>query len=335
MVRILLAILFILVCFFASFGVRKLPSPIGTVILIFMILIVALRPSTMVDYIGYVNDYKYKSEHSEPIYQLLYYVLHKINFKVIAFFFVMAVLTVTIKWYAIKRMTNLVVLSLLLWLSNIIVIQDMIAIRAALASSLLLWIIYFKVSEQKVIVWLFFALAVCAHYSALVFVFIPFMSAIKDYRKGYLAALILAMFFPLLNMSILDLMPSISSAYDYLVEVYKDQKEANPYNILVLARVLIAFILWGSLYKIESKNKYYTLSIKVYTIGCILFFLFWKQVSVAFRLGELLWVTEIIIYPYLMYLFGNRNKSICKFIPIIISIIFFLINMTNNKYWYA
>jgi len=302
-------------------------------IIVILFLFVSFRPETMADYENYANGYNKLTERFEPFYQLILNFLHYYNFGSFSFFVVMALLTVSIKGDVVWRMSQLPLLSLLVWLSDILIIQDMIAIRAALASSLLLWIIYWKVNNKIKYVWLTLVLAVCCHYSALVLLIFPCLSSSKPYRKLYLVALVSSMLLPFSNFSAFSLIPNFSNAYNTLIDMYAQQNSANPYNLVVLARCLICVLLWVNIGNVSVQDKYYLLCTKAYTIGCILFYLFWQQISIAFRFGELFWVTEIISLPYLLYFFTFRHKSIGKLIPIVISIVLFCINITSTMYW--
>lgn len=331
-----LIIFFCTVCIFCLLGNTKLSVFPRVGIFVILVLIVALRPETMADYDNYKMGYMFGVERFELAYQLIHSTLHRLGQSFYIFVLVMAILTVGIKWSVILRMVHFPLLALLVWMSDILIIQDMIAIRAALASAFLLWIIYFKIDNNRLWMWVAFVCALFSHLTALSFVIIPFLSSEKSYRKLYLIALIVSLAIPLTNESAFAYLNTFSlKEYEYLVDAYSDQESANPYNLLVLARWLICVVLWWKCDTIKSVNKYFIISLKAYSIGCILFFCFWTQISVAFRFGELFWVTEIIIIPSLIYFFGTRHQTLGKLIPILIAIILFIINISIEEYWNA
>lgn len=328
----LLAGIFSIVCL-ASFSERKINRWVYISFLICMVLICTFRPENMADYQQYLSAFRYGADRFEPIFQLAYKGLNVCGFEPLSFFFVVAILTVAIKGGAVWRMTAFPMLSLAVWISDILIIQDMIAVRAALASAFLLWMVYFKCNHHSTYMWVACALAVCSHFSALIIAVLAFISTKKSCKKRYLTALLVSMLFPLANISMLDYMPYISASYEQLLEAYTDSMSANPYNLMVLARCMIAVVLWVYIDRIAPHNKYLILLTKAYTIGCILFFLFWRQISVAFRFGELFWVCEIITFPYLLYIYGKKYKELGKFIPIAISLVLLCLNFTSVMYW--
>lgn len=303
-------------------------------ILIFMILLVIFRPDTMPDYQEYITAYQIKTERFEPFYQLLYNVLHFLAQPYIVFFIIMACLTVGLKWYAIIKISNFPFLSLLVWISQILIIQDMIAVRAALAASILLWILWFKYKQKSLWMWLSIFSAIVCHYSALLFLIIPFLSVEKSRKVLYLCLLGASAYLAVLGFSITDFFNFIAiEAVENLNDVYQGQHEANAFNMSQVLRCVICVVLWLKIDYLRSIKNILPIYLKIYTLGCIIFFLSWKLVSVAFRLGELCWVSEIILYPYLMYICGRKYHKVFKLLPIGLATFLFLFNFTSPSYW--
>ena len=319
-----------------SIFVNKIKISKGLFWFVFLVLVsvVVGRPDTMADYANYVSSYTLGSERFEPAYQLMYAVLHGLTMPYIMFFLLMACLTIGIKWYGIVKISDYPLLSLLVWASQVLIIQDMVAIRGALASSILLWIIWYKYLGETMKMWVGILVAICCHYSALVFLIIPFLSSSKSKRWIYIAGLCIAAGGAFIGFSLTDFLGLIAlAAIENLSDMYGNQSEANAFNLVVIARCLICLILWIKVDLLSSIKKSLPLYLKVYTLGCIFFFLTWKLVSVSFRLGELFWVTEIIIYPYLMYLFGKKYRKVYKIIPICIATVLFFLNYNAVLYW--
>ncbi len=333
MTQSILIALFSVTALFSLFGKKKASVSLFIIILAIQVLIVTFRPDSMADYANYANAYKYGADRFEPIYQGLFNILHQIDYGELSLFFCMALLTIGIKGCALWRMSTLPILSLVVWISDIMIIQDMIAIRAALASAFLVLVIYYKIKQKPLYMWISFALAICCHFSALILLVVPFLSTKKMYRKGYMVALLASLTFPLVNFSVFDYLPVLSQNYQLLIDMYSNQQSANPYNLMILARCLICLALWIKMGKISELNRYFLIATKTYTLGCILFYMFHNHISVAFRLGELFWVTEIIVLPYLLYLVGSKYKSFGKLIPIAVSVALLCINISSELYW--
>lgn len=341
MSRILLLILFVVTCLVVLFGKSKISKWARWIVPIILFIIVAFRSDMMPDYASYETAYKrsvYITNRFEPFYQLLYHGLHWLSLPTISFFIVMAILTISLKWSVILRMTPFPWLSLLVWLSEFTIIQDMIAVRAALASSLLLWIIYHKCNFHYKWVWGLCIAAIMCHYSAVAFMVVPFMSVKKDYMRYYLTALVVAVVLAYVGFSITDFFGVIQvEELTKLVSLYEDQENANAFNLVQVFRCIICVLLWIEFKRNKINNRYFLMSLKLYTLGCIVFFLCWKLISVAFRFGELFWITEIIIYPYLLYcLYGHKFKCKLKYrklIPVACAVVLFFIYYNNPFYW--
>lgn len=333
MYREVLTFFFIISCFLSLYDVKRLSKAAVTVIYIVLVALVVFRPENMPDYQGYVQMYENGSDRLEVNYQIMFAVLHSFKAPSFYFFVLMAILTVGIKLLAIDKMSKWPYMAICIWMSDVMIMQDMVTIRAALASSFLFGILYFKTEKKNLWMWLSVVLAVCSHLSALVFVVVPFLSGNKPRRTVYVTLLCLALFIPMANVSLLDIIPVGITAYSHLVDTYINDTTVNPYNLVVLARMLICLSLWWRYKTAQADDRFFLISLKAYSIGCILFFLFWKQMSVALRLGELFWPTEILIMPYLMNFLGRRNLELGRLIPLLAAVVLFLINITVDWYW--
>ena len=138
MTQSVLIALFSVTALFSLFDKKKTSLNLFIIIIVAQVLIVTFRPESMADYENYANAFGQGADRFEPIYQGMFKMLHQVDCGELSFFFCMALLTVGIKGCAVWRMSTLPLLSLVVWVSDIMIIQDMIAIRAALASAFLL-----------------------------------------------------------------------------------------------------------------------------------------------------------------------------------------------------
>src|ERR1035437_2086421 len=108
--------------------------------------------------------------------------------------FLYALLSVYLKMTAIRKMTDFVMLSTLIYFSGIFLLQDMTQIRAAVAVGFILLSIQ-KIEEKKVFQFLIYiSLAIFFHYSSILFIPFIFLNTKKIDKLYY----ILLMFIPLL-----------------------------------------------------------------------------------------------------------------------------------------
>lgn len=334
--KLLLLIFFIFMCIRCiTFPVKKMSKFEWIVYTIVLIIIVAFRPESMPDYINYIRSFYGHNERLEPIFQILYYTIQSITQDYKIFFYIIAILTISIKIFAIKKMSVFPALSILTWMSYMLFLQDMIAIRAALAAGLGLVSIYYKCNNQNNIMYISLIFAVLCHYSAVVLWIIPFISLKKWNREYYLILLGVSAFLALINFTISNfgLNTGIESL-DITLDMYEDAESTNPFKPQQLMRVFICVITWINLNHCQT-NKYFLTFVKTYTFGCIVFFLFSGIAGFAIRLSEILCVSEIFIIPSLSLIFGKNNLRIGKFIPIIYSTYIFAFEYMLPAMWNA
>lgn len=302
------------------------------IVSICLFIISYTRPEEMADYHNYVgayiNDY---SERFEPSFNLIRDVCHRLQLGYLGVFAIFAAISIGIKTFCISRMSNLLWLSVLVWISSSFILMDMITMRASVAVGFMLLAIKYKEDGNKFKLLCAIILAVLFHYSAAVLFIIPFLSSNKSYKKFYIWIIPICMLIQLSGLTISHLIPSLGiSEILNLYNRYEDDSTANLFNLLSIGRCIIAIFLWIKYNCWYGKNRYALLALKVYTIGCSLFMLLGDLLRVAFRLGELLWCTDIIVYPLLTFCVSRKAKPIWT---IVVSLIFFCITVTKISYW--
>lgn len=319
-----LIVLFIVICGRCAFlPVNKTIKGEFIIYWILLIIIVTFRPDTLPDYENYMYSFYYENERYEPLFRIIYLFFQSITSSHLFLFFTVALFTVSFKILAIQKMSVLPVLSIPVWISYILLFQDMIAIRAALAASIGLWIIYFKCNDKLGWTIICIVAAVLSHYSALILIVIPFLSVTKNRKWLYLSVLLITAIIAATGFSFTNLLSFTGvEEYDKLMNSYMYKDSTSPFKPQQLLRLGICVSAWIFIDRINI-NKYVILLLKTYTIGCVVFFLFWGIAGVAIRLSELFIVTEILVIPLLALILGKGNIRITKFLPIGISCIVF------------
>lgn len=299
-----------------------------------MLLIVVYRPPEMADYNHYEEAFNMSGvpDRFEPSFELLKIISQNLDWGFLGLLALYGILSISIKMYCVYTMSNQFYLSVFAWISTSFVLMDMITIRASVACALMLLSIKYRVDNKKI--WMIFALvsAVLFHYSsAILLLIIPFLSSKKTYRLLYIWLIPICMFLQIVGLTVSRFIPRLGiMALTSLYSGYSDDSAANLFNLLSIARCLIAIFLWLTLSKWYTKNIYALLSVKVYTIGCALFMLFGDLLRVGFRFAELFWCTDIIVYPLLSYCFLKKSKIW----PVIVCSILFFIAITKESYWH-
>ena len=305
-------------------------------LVLLLIFVIAFRDDSMADYKEYVRLYETGAETLEPFHVFLIYCLNYIGYGPVSYFFIIGLTTVLLQWYAIKSMVpNLWSLAILTWLGSSFILNDMVTIRAGLAAALLLLLIKYKVEHNNIKSILVYIMAVTCHLSAAIFILVFFLSPQKDRSAIYISGLLGSILFPCLGISITDLLTEVGiTLFDQKILVYlNNNSEANVFSLFQLLKCFIAMLLWLNIKKIRGVNRYFLLALKVYTIGCMWFFMTYKLVAVSWRISCLFWTADIVVYPFLVYIFSKRMTPSNKFIPASISLMLFVVNLSMQQYW--
>lgn len=135
-----------------------------------MVLAAGLRDgNTVSDYKTYLNMFQYPEEAStvEPTFTLIGSLVKAVCPWPVLLFVIYASIGVTCKILAIKRLTSLLFLSLVIYISNVYLLHDMTQIRAGVASGIFLLAIR-PLAEHKIFRYTaLILLASLFHYSAL------------------------------------------------------------------------------------------------------------------------------------------------------------------------
>lgn len=298
-------------------------------LLLVLSIIIAFRDQRMADYIGYMDSYKdigHYSSRYEPLFYNIGALCKHFNFDFLSYLFVIGLLTCFIKLNAIKKLSNFISASVIIWLADMFVLQDMIAIRAALAQGLLLLSVYYRVEKKFLITSILAILSVGFHYSSVAFIPFLMLSNEKDYRWFYLALIPISYIFVLYSGHSLYYLVDFISIVEIqdLNEMYSSAAtELNIFNLYNLSKTLICILLWSRIGNIKVHNKYSVILLKLYTIGCICVPLFYEKISVAIRFSELFCVTEIILFPLIVYCFPKSfvNMELRKLTFVVISVV--------------
>lgn len=246
-------------------------------------------------------------------------------------FVVFALLGVSFKFHAIKRLSSYVFLPVLIYFSNFFLLHDCTQIRAGVASALFLTSIPFIAEKRKTYAFFIILIACFFHYSA--FALLPLLlfdnTPINRFVKIVLCAMTPLCF--VMYALELDLLTTIP--IPYITEKIEGYKALSEYGVVQKTPILNPFPLMKMavfvylLYFENSISRYFpTIHILVKILGCSLFvyFIFSSVTVVSTRLSELYGIVEIVLYPCVA--FTIRPQFIGKTIVVLISLIEILCN---------
>lgn len=222
----------------------------------------------------------------------------------VVIFGAIAVLSVGLKCYAIRKLSPFIAGSLLIYLSHFFILHDMIQIRAAIASGVLMIATKYLFDRDAKRFFIAATVAVLFHYSALIIFPLWFLRAQKINKFVYLsmlpAALLLALkgvtFGHLASLIPIEAIQSLWSMYEMSMEL-DIGSEINLFNIMHIIRVGMCMFILLFIDKIATSCPMAVIWVKMYTISLVAFWLLSDVPVMSFRISELYQIIEILLIP--------------------------------------
>lgn len=302
-----------------------------------LILIAGFRNEEVVrDYVNYVT-YFYEQDflQVEPAFVLISKIIHLLIGPYPIYLFVLfASLGVGLKLVAIKQLSSLWFLSLVIYISNFFILHEMTQIRAGVASALLLLCVKPIYDRDLKKFLLFSFLGFLFHYSAIVILPLWFLG-IKA-RKNFLffsipvAYLIYFSGINLITTIPIAVIQSKISIYQTLMEMGNEESILiNVFNLVFLGKIILFYFLLSKYELIVSHNKYAPILMKIYCISLMSYLVLAVMPPIATRINELFAIVEIVLLPLIYYAF--KPVWFSKSIVVFIGICFLLINLFYVK----
>ncbi|WP_226064002.1 EpsG family protein [Kaistella polysaccharea] len=319
---------FILLSFISIFRpVAKVEKYIVIFCGLVMLLFAGFREDSF-DYIIYELLFEnYETISVEPAFKTISYLVTQFTEDIRYLFLIFAFLGVSLKLKGITTLSNFVLLSLVVYVSNFYLLHEMTQIRAGVASAFLLLSIKPNMERDLKKFLLFAILGFLFHYSALLILplwFLPKKINVKI--LGISIFLGYASFFLGLNFVRIIPIPGIQEKIEaYLTLQEMNNEEINVFGYLYLFRILIFYVLLFNYKKFSKYNIYFPLLLNMYAISLVVFTVFGKIPAFSSRISEMLGVVEIILIPMLVYLF--RVQILGRLLVVLVALVFLLVNL--------
>ena len=321
---LLFACLVTLVLYKNGLEIEKPDQHIYIVTWLLVILIVLFRPSNMPDYSNYVDAFLYGEERMEFATSALVSIARFFSDSHLVVMFFYDFLAVTITMFAIKKNSHFIWGAILVWMSYMLIIQDMIQIRQAVSSAIFLMsvpCIYQK--NLKGYLQLNF-IGVFFHYSAIAVFPLYFISSKKRYKWFYLLLIPISYITYFMGMQVAYIIEHINIDFINALWLSKstslnNTEDVNLFNSRQIIQILICYSFWFNIDKIESMIPQTLLYLKIYTIGIAVFILFFDVPDIASRINVLYMVIEILLIPMLILVPSKRILGFCLFLFVILT----------------
>jgi len=337
---------FIFLFFISALNSFKYKNTLWVVLIVFLVLffLAAFRGGYIDrDYFSYYNKFQEFPtignyfEKSYKYYEPSFYFIPLLckyltdNYYVQLSFATFAFLGVALKLNAITY-SNSFFLSILVYISHWFILHEMTQIRAGVATGFILFSIRYIYKKDLVKFLLTICFACFFHYSALLFVFAYFLSGKSIHKFLYGFLLVVCLFFALLKIDFLNFLNSLITIpklqeYQMLMKVGM-YDEINIFNVAFLLNYFITAIILLTINTIYKYNPYAFILIKLNVIGISIYIMFSAVPVLSMRVSELFLVTQIALFPCIIYSF---SKKVYGYLLIILySIAIFYINTFHN-----
>lgn len=312
-----------------------------------LILIAGLRPIGLdrdsITYANIIQSYKdIDLSALEPAFWVIKW-FNDIFFNgnVRTFFLIYAILGVSIKFLAIRRLSKLPWLSVGVYLSLYFILHEMTQIRASVATGLFLLSIpdiynrNFKKFTLKAL------LAFSFHYSAIVMLPLYFLHPKKLNMAYFLLPIVglISAYFDLsktLLSNLADLAPNFLAykinTYLTLLEL-GEHSEINIVNFYYSSLLLLTYFGFFLYIKNKIKNDYDVLFLKILGLSLFSFYFFSDVPVFAFRVSEFLNVVTVIFLPNFILYFKQKELIFLLVILLLLHTFYKSLSLLNLQTW--
>ena len=311
-----------------------------------LFLYATLRDGNLVrDYESYIAlhvDLRYNDNSEENVEitfnAISWLVRHLFGNNIVFLFAIYALLGVGIKYIALKKLTSLLFLSTLIYISEFFILHELTQIRVGVACAILLISVdcLYNHNLKKFII--FSICAIFFHFSAIIFIPLWFIKSNNINKKFYAMIIPFAYLVYFSNVNIFEVFINLVPI-EYVQKKFEAYKhfqnqgiayysKINVFNKVFISKCIIFYVLLWKSKLIEEKNKYVNIFLKIEALSLSSFILLSTMPIFAFRISQMLGIVEIVLFPCLYYAF--KPKYVSNAIVIIIGLCMLLITIFYN-----
>lgn len=250
-----------------------------------------------------------------------------LNEDTICFTFVIFAFIGVITKLLVIRKSEYFFLAFMLYVSNLYWGQEMITIRAGVASGIFLLSIQDLVNKNNLRYFIKIVIALFFHTSSVLFIVCWLIVRVKVTLKGLLIGLFISFIIAILKINILSLF--LLDRVFPKVQIYLESQDlsngdqVNVFNFMTIFAMIITCFFLYSIEKYKDIEQFIIL-FKIHILSLILFFAL-SPVNMVFSLRsfELLSVIQLLLYPMIVKVFSQKTKIIGFSVIIIFSFIQF------------
>ncbi|MEG1611120.1 MAG: EpsG family protein [Alistipes sp.] len=304
---------------------------------VFLVLYAGFRDGDAVlDYENYLQMYEDVKLGNPLLTEPTFIWIASLSSSSVMLFVIYALLGVGLKLFAIKQLSQLWFLSLVIYISNFFILHELTQIRAGVAAALLLLCVK-PIYERNWKLFLLFSIAaILFHASALIILPLWFLTYSKQPHRILLALglpIAYVVYFSGINLVGIIPIPGIQEKLEMYQELKmlggEEWSKINVFNAVFLLKIGLFYLLLWKAELVETRNKYFLLMMNIFCISLMSFPLFAAMPVVGFRINELFGMVEILLFPMIYYIF--RPKIMSKSIVVSIGCLILMISIFYNK----
>lgn len=289
------------------------------------------------DYVNYFYNYDNPIFESNVEFSFLW--ISKIFYNIFhnprSVFILYALLGITIKWVAFRKLTPMVFLAVVIYLGNYFILHEFTQIRAGVASGILLLTIRPLTRNQKWKAVILISIAIFFHYSSVVMLPLLFLSngeMSKKARISWSLLIPIGYLFYIFNISINEIpIPYFQEKF----EAYQELRDkgvidtVHVFNLVFLVRIGIFYYLLYFYDTIRQFNPYTTIMLKMLALSLFCFPALAALPVLSFRISEIFGIVEVILFTNIYYTI--KPSWLGSIIVCIIGTSLFMINVFYTK----
>lgn len=314
---------------------RKMYAGLLPLAAVVMVIIITFRDAETPDFDIYSEGFRYGfSKEVEPGYLFLQDLIKRHVGELRVLFCVVGTISVILNLSAIKKMANIIPLSVIFYISNNYILHDMIQIRCAVAAGISLFAIR-EIYNRRIFRFAALVLIACTfHYSAAAIIPFYWIGTKKINRWFYILLIPTAYLLAWNEVTIsnlidyipIDIVQQYNSAYRQIMDAKLGTLEVNIYNGLQLLRVAVVLVLLYYSKSLSRHNPLFILWLKFYSISLLIFILFWDYPVVSIRISEFYQIIEFLLFPMLAYTPTIKDFYFRRILVVGVALVFLLIN---------
>lgn len=284
------------------------------------------------DYENYLMAMKDKWGITEPSFYMISYLCYDLLGSAKLVFVVYALLSTSLLFFGLKKLSSYFFLSLAIYYSTSYVIHDLNAIRAGVGVGFVFFALNHWINERMWKTFLFLALATFFHISfSMFFLFYFFLKDDKKFLIGFILLIPIAYFTYFAKIDALSLLMMVPVSHvQTLALAYSEWNKdvvtsVNVFSVFVIIKLIIFITVVVCIKPLSAKFKGFYLYLKMYSLGLFLLIFLAALPGAAFRSSDLLWISECLLLPMLVVVVNPRWV-------ITILIIFFCVFMVWLNY---